>query len=44
MTIWYYARSSNQDMVAVLTNSGVSVPYTTEPQGEAIAGHGRERG
>ena len=40
----YYARSPGDSVTAALTNTGVATPYMLEPQGEAVAWHGLERG
>mgnify|MGYP003586278959 CR=1 FL=1 len=40
----YYQRALGQALEDVLTNSPVSVPYNSEPQGEAVAWQGQESG
>lgn len=40
----YYARPAEQTVAQALTNTPVTVPYTFEPQGEAVGWQGREAG
>jgi len=42
--VYYYARTSGQSVASALAVSPASVPYTSEPQGEAVGWQGRERG
>ena len=43
-SISYYARAPGQAIPDALTNSFATLPYTLEPQGEAVAWDARERG
>jgi hypothetical protein len=40
----YYQRAAGQALEEALTNSPTAVPYTSEPQGEAVAWQGQESG
>lgn len=42
--VYYYARTTGQSVASALVASPASVPYTSEPQGEAVGWQGRERG